>query len=323
MTGKIKELQNEIVFLEAKAEYLNKLNDLIEIKKVQKLDKINIIVELKKKYPLKILLKITDIKRSTYYFHLKKKDIDLKNEDIINKIKEIFYENKRRYGYRRITLELRRQGFIVNHKKVLRLMRKLNLQSILYKRNKKYSSYRGIIGKIPDNIERNFDAERPNEKWFTDITEFKLKGKKLYLSVILDAYGRYVISYNISSHPNFYQIKDMLEKAFKNNPKIVNLILHSDAGWQYQKNFYIKKLEEKKIIQSMSRIGNVLDNGLIENFFSIMKSEMFYGQENNYKNIKELKAAIDEYIDYYNNRRIKLKLKGLTPTEYRNQFLCF
>ena len=321
MTGKIKELQNEIVFLEAKVEYLKKLNNLIEIKKVQKLDKINIIIELKKKYPLKILLEITNIKRSTYYFHLKKKDMDLKNKNIINNIKEIFYENKRRYGYRRITLELRKRGFIVNHKKVLRLMRKLNLQSILYKRNKKYSSYRGIIGKIPDNIERNFDAERPNEKWFTDITEFKLKGKKLYLSVILDAYGRYVISYNISSHPNFYQIKDMLEKAFKNNPKIVNLILHSDAGWQYQKNFYIKKLKEKNILQSMSRIGNVLDNGLIENFFGIMKSEMFYGQENNYKDIEELKVAIDEYINYYNNKRIKIKLKGLTPAEYRNQSL--
>lgn len=113
----------------------------------------------------------------------------------------------------------------------------------------------------------------------------------------------------------------MLEKAFKNNSKIANLILHSDAGWQYQKNFYIKKLEEKNILQSMSRIGNVLDNGLIENFFSIMKSEMFYGQESSYKNIEELKAAIDEYIDYYNNRRIKLKLKGLTPALYRNQSL--
>lgn len=322
MTGKIKELQNEILLLEAKAEYLNKLNSLIEIKKVQKSDKINTIIELRKKYPLKILLEITNIKRSTYYFHLKKKDMDLKNRDIINKIKEIFYENKRRYGYRRITLELRKQGFIVNHKKVLRLMRKLNLQSILYKRNKKYSSYRGIIGKTPDNyIERNFEANKPNEKWFIDITEFKLKGKKLYLSIILDAHGRYVISYNISLHPNFSQVKDMLEKALKNNSSIENLILHSDAGWQYQKDFYIKKLEEKNILQSMSRLGNVLDNGLIENFFGIMKSEMFYGQENNYKDIEELKVAIDEYINYYNNKRIKIKLKGLTPAEYRNQFL--
>lgn len=322
MTGKIKELQDRALYLEAKVEYLNKLNGLIEIKKVQKSDKINIIIELKKKYPLKFLLEITNIKRSTYYFHLKKKDMDLKNIDIINKIKGIFYENKRRYGYRRITLELRKQGFIVNHKKVLRLMRKLNLQSILYKRNKKYSSYRGIIGKTPDNyIERNFEAERPNEKWFTDITEFKLKGKKLYLSIILDAHGRYVISYNISLHPNFSQVKDMLEKALKNNSSIENLILHSDAGWQYQKDFYIKKLEEKNILQSMSRLGNVLDNGLIENFFGIMKSEMFYGQENNYKDIEELKVAIDEYIDYYNNKRIKIKLKGLTPAEYRNQFL--
>lgn len=200
-------------------------------------------------------------------------------------------------------------------------MNKFNLQSITRKR-RKYSSYQGTIGKIADNrIKRNFEANKPNEKWFTDITEFKLKGEKLYLSVILDAYGRYIVSYNISSHPNFNQIKDILKKAFKNNPNIENLILHSDAGWQYQKNFYIKKLEEKNIIQSMSRIGNVLDNGLIENFFGIMKSEMFYGQENNYKNIEKLKAAIEEYIDYYNNRRIKLKLKGLTPALYRNQSL--
>ncbi len=259
--------------------------------------------------------------RATYYFYVNKEDKDLKNQDIIDKIKEIFYANKKRYGYRRITLELKNQGININHKKVLRLMNKLNLHSITRKK-RKYSSYQGTIGKIADNhIKRNFEANKPNEKWFTDVTEFNLRGNKIYLSPILDAYGRYIISYNISSTPNSNQIIDMLNKAFKDNSNIDNLIFHSDQGWQYQHSFYTKNLEEKNIIQSMSRKGNSLDNGLMESFFGIMKSEMFYGQENNYKNIEDLKLAIEEYIDYYNKKRIKVKLKGLTPAEYRNQSL--
>ena len=113
----------------------------------------------------------------------------------------------------------------------------------------------------------------------------------------------------------------MLNKAFKDNSNINNLIIHSDQGWQYQHDFYTKRLEEKNIIQSMSRKGNSLDNGLMESFFGIIKTEMFYGQEKNYKDINELKVAVEEYIDYYNNKRIKVKLKGLTPAEYRNQSL--
>ena len=129
------------------------------------------------------------------------------------------------------------------------------------------------------------------------------------------------ILYNVSLYPNFNQIIDMLDKAFKDNSDINNLIIHNDQGWQYQHNFYTEKLKEKNIIQSMSRKGNSLDNGLMESFFGIIKLEMFYGQENNYKDIKELKSLIEEYIDYYNNRRIKVKLKGLTPASYRNQSL--
>ena len=153
------------------------------------------------------------------------------------------------------------------------------------------------------------------------VTEFNLRGTKLYLSPILDAYGRYIVSYNVSLSPNSNQIIDMLDKAFKDNSNINNLIFHSDQGWQYQHNFYTKRLKEKNIIQSMSRKGNSLDNGLMESFFGVMKSEMFYGQEKNYKDIEELKLAIEEYIDYYNNKRIKVKLKGLTPALYRNQSL--
>lgn len=200
-------------------------------------------------------------------------------------------------------------------------MNKLNLHSITRKK-RKYSSYRGTIGKIADNhIKRDFDANKPNEKWFTDVTEFNLRGTKLYFSPILDAYGRYIVSYNISKTADLRQVIDMLNKAFKDNSNINNLVFHSDQGWQYQHNYYTEKLKEKNIIQSMSRKGNSLDNGLMESFFGLMKSEMFYEQENKYKDIEELRIGIEEYIDYYNNRRIKEKLKGLTPVEYRNQSL--
>ena len=160
--------------------------------------------------------------------------------------------NKGRYGYRRVTLELKNQGLNINHKKVQRLMKKLNLQSII--RKKKYSSYKDQVGKIADDhINRDFEAIAPNQKWFTDVTEFNLRGEKLYLSPILDAYGRYIVSYDISRSPNLEQINHMLNLAFKENENYENLIFHSDQGWQYQHNSYQERLKEKKIIQSMSR----------------------------------------------------------------------
>lgn len=132
-------------------------------------------------------------------------------------------------------------------------MNKLNLHSITRKK-RKYSSYQGTIGKIADNhIRRDFEANKSNEKWFTDVTEFNLRGNKIYLSPILDAYGRYIVSYNISSSSNLNQIKDMLDKAFSINKKREKLIFHSDQGWQYQHSFYTKRSEEKNIVQSMSR----------------------------------------------------------------------
>ena len=268
-----------------------------------------------------MLLKIARISRSVYYYYINKKDIDEKNKDIIEKLKEIYYVNKGRYGYRRVTLELKNQGLNINHKKVQRLMKKLNLQSIIRKK-RKYSSYKGCIGKVADNhIKRNFEATAPNQKWFTDVTEFNLRGEKLYLSPILDAYGRYIVSYDISRSPNLEQINRMLNLAFKENENYENLIFHSDQGWQYQHYSYQEKLKEKKITQSMSRKGNSLDNGLMECFFGLLKSEIFYEQEEKYKTLEELKEAIEDYIYYYNNKRIKEKLKGLTPASYRSQSL--
>ncbi|WP_339008985.1 IS3 family transposase [Fusobacterium animalis] len=318
---KIKKLEEENLYLKAENEYLKKLRALVQERELKEKKKLRVIAELRAKYPFKILLKIAGISKSVYYYYIDKKDIDEKNKDIIEKIKEIYYANKGRYGYRRVTLELKNQGFNINHKKVQRLMKKFNLQSIIRKK-RKYSSYKGQVGKIADNhIKRDFEATAPNQKWFTDVTEFNLRGEKLYLSPILDAYGRYIVSYDISRSANLEQINHMLNLAFKENESYENLIFHSDQGWQYQHSSYQKRLKEKKITQSMSRKGNSLDNGLMECFFGLLKSEMFYEQEEKYKTLEELKEAIEDYIYYYNNKRIKEKLKGLTPASYRSQSL--
>lgn len=239
---------------------------------------------------------------------------------MIEAMKEIFSNHKGMYGYRRITLQLQTRGYHVNHKKIQRLMKITGLKCAQRKK-RKYSSYKGTVGKIADNlIQRNFEAEHANEKWFTDVTEFHLKDEKCYLSTILDAYGQEIISWDISKSPDLAQTRRMLEKAYVKNDT-EGTILHSDQGWQYQHISYVKSLEEHGIQQSMSRKGNSMDNGLMENFFGILKCEMFYGQESRYKDINELMAAIDEYIRYYNTERIKVKLKGRTPSQFRSSSL--
>ena len=255
--------------------------------------------------------------RSTYYYWLKVLKKEDKYKTLKEEIKSIFEENKGRYGYRRITLELRNRGYIINHKTVQRLMKSLGLFSIV-RPKRRYNSYKGTLGKIADNIlKRNFKADKPNQKWVTDVTEFKVHDEKLYLSPIVDLFNGEVISYNISKHPVFNQVMDMITKAFAKIPNGTNLILHSDQGWQYQMKQYQRVLKEKGVIQSMSRKGNCLDNSCAENFFGILKSELFYVKEKEYNNVDELEKDIIEYIDYYNNKRIKGKLKGMSPVQYR------
>jgi transposase InsO family protein len=228
----------------------------------------------------------------------------------------IYHENQGRYGYRRITMELHNRGHEINHKTVQRLMNELNIKCMV--RIKKYRSYKGEVGKIaPDLIQRDFKATAPNQKWTTDVTEFSLFGTKLYLSPILDMYNSEIISYNLSERPVLRQVMDMLDKAFAKIPDNTNLIFHSDQGWQYQHKQYQKRLADKGIRQSMSRKGNCLDNSIMENFFGLLKSELLYLRE--FSSIEEFKIELEKYIDYYNNRRIKSKLKGLSPVQYRIQ----
>ncbi len=187
-------------------------------------------------------------------------------------------------------------------------------------RIKKYRSYKGEVGKIaPNLLNRDFNTEKPNEKWVTDVTEFSLFGEKLYLSPILDLHSRYLVSYTISDRPVLSMVTSMLNKAFNKIPDNTNLILHSDQGWQYQHKQYQRMLAEKGIRQSMSRKGNCLDNAVMENFFGLLKSELFYLQE--FESMDHFKKELIEYLDYYNNRRIKAKLKGLPPAIHRQQAL--
>ena len=233
-------------------------------------------------------------------------------------IEAIYHENKGRYGYRRITEELHTRNIQVNHKTVQKLMKELGL--VCRVRMKKYRSYKGDVGKIaPNLLQRDFHADKPNEKWVTDVTEFSLFGQKLYLSPILDLCSSDLVSYTISDRPVLNMVTSMLDKAFKKIPDNTNLILHSDQGWQYQHKQYQRMLKQKGIQQSMSRKGNCLDNAVIENFFGLLKSELLYLQE--FRSMEHFKQELIDYLDYYNNRRIKAKLKGLPPALHRLQAL--
>ena len=232
------------------------------------------------------------------------KSVD-KYETAKAEITAIYHENRGRYGYRRITT-------------VQRLMKQLGL--VCHVRMKKYRSYKGEVGKIaPNLLQRNFHADRPNQKWVTDVTEFSLFGQKLYLSPILDLCSSDLVSYTISDRPVLSMVTSMLDKAFEQIPDDTNLILHSDQGWHYQHKQYQQMLRNKGIRQSMSRKGNCLDNAVIENFFGLLKSELLYLQE--FNSMGYFKQELIEYLDYYNNKRIKAKLKGLPPALHRQQAL--
>ncbi|HFI0686946.1 TPA: IS3 family transposase, partial [Streptococcus suis] len=271
-------------------------------------------------FRLDLLLPISRLVPSTYYYHVKQLDKPDKDKDLKTEIQAIYDEHKGNYGYRRIHLELRNRGFSVNHKKVQRLMKELGLTARI-RRRKKYKSYKGNVGKkSPNLIEQVFEGAKPFEKCYTDVTEFALPicSEKLYLSPVLDGYNSEIIAFALSRSPNLIQVKTMLDKAFPEET-YPNTILHSDQGWQYQHEAYHHFLASKGIHPSMSRKGTSTDNGMMESFFGILKTEMFYGFEKNFKSLDQLEQAITDYIFYYNNKRIKAKLKGLSPVQYRTK----
>ena len=263
---------------------------------------------------LSTIIKFANIPRSTFYYHINNLT---KDKYVIEKqvILNIFNENKSRYGYRRILIELRNLGYTINHKTVLKLMKALNIKG--KQRKSKYRSYKGEVGKIaPNIINRDFAANAPFQKLATDVTEFAVCNEKVYLSPILDMYNNEIVSYSISTSPNFNQTREMLNGLIHKLPSNAEPILHSDQGWQYQMKEYQRMLKENNITQSMSRKGNCLDNSVMENFFGRLKTEMFYGEK--FESVNTFIDKLKEYIYYYNNERIMLKLK-MSPVKYRAQ----
>ena len=277
-------------------------------------EKVIIISELRHKFKLDKLLAFAHLPKSTFYYHannLTKDKYSIQKREILN----IFNKNKSRYGYRRILLELKNLGYVINHKTVLKLMKSLNIQG--KQRRNKYRSYKGQVGKIaPNIINRDFVSNNPFEKLTTDVTEFAVCDEKVYLSPILDMYNNEIVSYSISSSPNFNQTKEMLDGLLLKLPNDATPILHSDQGWQYQMKEYQEILKENNITQSMSRKGNCLDNSMMENFFGRLKTEMFFGEK--FESVNTFIDKLKEYIYYYNNERINLKLK-MSPVKYRTR----
>ena len=260
------------------------------------------------------MLATAKLARSTYYAVLKVLAKPNKYAAVRNEIKNICSQNFVRYGYSHVTLELHKLGYTSNHKVVMKLMKEEKLTCKV--RMKKYRSYRGECGKVaPNIINRNFRTNSPNHKWTTDITEFHLFGRKLYLSPVLDMYNGEIISYELSERPALEQVIRMLQLAIDKTVHVSGIVLHSDQGWQYQHKHYQQILKDHGIIQSMSRKGNCLDNSVMENFFGLLKSELLYLRE--FNSYEEFVEEIHKYIHYYNNNRIKAKLKGMSPVEYR------
>jgi len=259
------------------------------------------------------LLELVELARSTFYYQLKAQQKPDRHAELKALVHRVYHEQKGLYGYRRIALVIRKEKR-VNKKVIERLMAEQELKSVV--RPKKYRSYRGTVGKVAANLlARNFVAQRPNQKWVTDVTEFKVAQQKLYLSPVMDLYNGEIVAYEMASRPCYSLVGNMLGKALDCLGEKPKLVLHSDQGWHYQQAQYRHVLSERGVKQSMSRKGNCLDNAAMESFFGTLKSEFFYLKR--FENIDELRAGLDEYIHYYNHDRIKLRLNGLSPVEYR------
>jgi putative transposase len=279
--------------------------------------------ELKEEgFRLKDIFLVVGIPEATYHYHVKnfgKEDPDTEIKDLIIYLFKGFHE---RYGYKRITDELQKLKYCINHKKVYRLMRELGLKCVKFMRkSRKYNSYKGNVGKIAKNrLARRFNTFIPLQKLVTDITEFKCLGEeKLYLNPILDLYNGEILAFGIKKRPTLDLVMEPLEETMEiiKNHATYRTTIHSDQGWHYQHKKWVKTLKENKVFQSMSRKATCADNASMENFFGILKQEMYYGEK--LVDYEELKRRIEEYIYWYNHIRSKVKLTGLSPVEYRTQ----
>ncbi|MCS1454191.1 IS3 family transposase [Escherichia coli] len=312
------EMKNELRYLRAENAYLKAMQEhLLEKKPPGAGEKTKVIRSLRCGHCQSDLLKAAGLARSTLYYQLSLQKAKDKYADVKQLIASIFHEHRGCYGYRRIHCELQKRGLKFSGKTVRKLMQQLGLKSPV--RLKKYRSYRGNMGLAAENIlQRQFKAEAPCEKWVTDITEFRAGGQKLYLSPILDLFNGEIVAWETACRPTEELVKRMLNKGLESLAEGEKPLLHSDQGWHYRIKSYQSALADKGLVQSMSRKGNCLDNAVMENFFGHLKEEMYYRRD--YRSVEELENVVNEYITYWNQKRIKLSLGGLSPVEYRTEY---
>lgn len=271
-------------------------------------------------FRLNDVLSVVGIPEATYHYHVKQLDREDSDTELKSCITALFKQFHERYGYKRITNELRKLGYVINHKKVYRLMQTLGLKCVKFMRkSRKYNSYRGHVGKVAKNrLARRFSTPIPLQKLVTDITEFKCLGEeKLYLNPILDLYNGEIITFEINKRPTLDLVMKPLHAAMDiiNERATYRTTIHSDQGWHYQHNQWVRALKQNRIFQSMSRKATCADNSPMENFFGLLKQEMYYGEA--LISYDDLKQRIETYIDWYNHERSKQKLAGMSPVEYR------
>ena len=279
--------------------------------------KYRVIYRHREKYTISEMCRFFDVSRSGYYDFVKRMDIPAKDLPLAEKIRECQEECGKTYGYRRVQLWLERNGIHHNPKTVLRVMQKYNLLSVI--RRKKYHYYSQALHKYPNLLNRDFNAERPNQKWVTDISYIHTGQGVLYLSVIRDLFDNSIVAYKTSTTQNVQLVLETIKAAKRKEKVTAELQLHSDQGFQYTSHPYFKLTQSYNIIPSMSRRGNPYDNAMAENFFSILKTECIYRVK--LKTYEEARLLISQYIDFYNNQRIQLKTK-LTPSEKRSQYVA-
>ena len=276
-----------------------------------------VIYRHKDKYSISEMCRSFDVSWHYYYDYVKRMDIPAKDLPLAEKIKDCQEKHGKTYGYRRVHIWLERQGIHHNPKTILRVMRKYNLLSEV--RRKKYRNYGNVLHKYDNLLDRDFNADRPNQKWVTDISYIKTQQGTLYLSVIRDLYDNSIVAYKTGTEQNINLVLSTIRAAKRKEKVTAELQLHSDQGFQYTSHAYFKLTKSYNITPSMSRRGNPYDNAMAENFFSILKSECI--NRIKLQTFEDARKIIDEYIYFYNNERIQLKTK-LTPHEMRCQYVA-
>ena len=279
--------------------------------------KYRVIYRHKDKYSISEMCRFFEVSRSGYYGFVNRMDKPANDLELSELIRTCQTETKQTYGYRRVAMWLERRGVHHNPKTILRVMNKYSLLSVV--RRRRYCNYSQALHRYDNLLNRDFHADRPNQKWVTDISYIKTSQGFLYLSVIRDLYDRSIVAYKTSTVQNINLVLNTIKAAKKKEKVTAELQLHSDQGFQYTSQPYFNLTKAYHITPSMSRRGNPYDNALAENFFSILKTECIYRTK--IKTFAEARHLIDDYIYFYNHQRIQLKTK-LTPLELRSQFVA-